>query len=156
MRYLCAMDMICVQWMCNGSMCNGYDTRNKTSYHALYKGILSSSSPAQISSWGSSASDLTSGPSSDTASAETLTSVQLQITFQEKYHYCNTKCNMRHPLWQNPLFQKAASGTHWRRPHSQPGLQFLLLASAVGMDITGRENGTLQVRLKVFTGSEDF
>lgn len=128
-----------------------FETRNKMSYHALYKGILSSSSPALISSWGSSASDLTSGPSNDTASAETLTSVWSQITFQEKYHHCKSTCNMRHPLWRNPLFQKAASGTHWGRPHSQPGLRFLLLASAFGVDITGRENGTLPVRLKVFT-----
>lgn len=48
----------------------------KTSYRAHYRGILSSSSPAEISAWGSSASERTSSPGSDTASAKTLISVQ--------------------------------------------------------------------------------
>lgn len=50
--------------------------RNKSSYRAHYRGILLSSSPAGISAWGSSASERTSGPGSDTASARTQISVQ--------------------------------------------------------------------------------
>lgn len=46
------------------------------SYRVHYRGILSSSSPAEISAWGSSASETTSGPGTDTASAKTPISVQ--------------------------------------------------------------------------------
>lgn len=52
------------------------ECKSMMSYRVHYRGILSSSSPAEISAWGSSASETTSGPGTDTASAKTLISVQ--------------------------------------------------------------------------------
>lgn len=65
----------------SGSHCPGKDEQNKenewhTPYHVHYRGILSSSSPAETSFWGSAASERTSGPGSDTSSARTQFSVQ--------------------------------------------------------------------------------
>lgn len=61
----------------DGQSCAGIDVAKRRShtYHAHYTGILSSSSPAQTSAWGSSACGGTSSPGSDIASAATQISV---------------------------------------------------------------------------------
>lgn len=121
-------------------------------YRAHYRGILSSSSPAEISAWGCSACGRTSSPGSDTASATSQISVWSKfkkkisiIQLPGNYLNITHHRNKKHLLWQTLLFQKAAFGTSWKLPHSQRGLLFPLLASPVRMDTGETEDWIFRI-----------
>lgn len=65
-----------MQYMVNQRVGTEGRSESGSPYRAHYRGILSSSSPVEISVWGSSASERTSSPGSDTASAKTPISVR--------------------------------------------------------------------------------